>query len=98
MNDTTWAEMPTPRREAPRGVASRAARVIVPFVIGAGLVLLGLTIAGILVFSAACVLLALTFLAPAAALRAGAWLELLPQVSLRFTRGYSRVFPPGRLR
>ena len=73
MNETTWAEMPAPRRETPRGVSGLVARIVVPWVIGAGLVLLGLTIAGILVFLAACVLLALTFLAPAVAAKVERW-------------------------
>jgi len=73
VNDTTWAEMPAPRRETPRGVKGLVARIVVPWAIGAGLVLLGLTIAGVLVFVAASVLLALTFLAPSAAAKIEHW-------------------------
>ena len=73
MNETTWAEMPATRRVPARRAGTRLVRIVVPFAIGAVLLLLGLTVAGILVSVAASVLLALTFLAPAAAARVEHW-------------------------
>lgn len=73
MNDTTWAEMPATRRAPARRAGSKLVRILVPFAIGAVLLLLGLTVAGVLVLVAASVLLALTFLAPAAAARVEHW-------------------------
>ncbi|MFN8027584.1 MAG: hypothetical protein U0W40_14865 [Acidimicrobiia bacterium] len=73
MNDTTWAEMPAPRRQAAPRRGARVVRLLVPFVIGALLLLLGLRVAGLLVLVAACLLGALTFLAPAAAARVEHW-------------------------
>jgi lysophospholipase L1-like esterase len=69
VNDTTWAEMPHAAVGRPRGRGTRIARVVVPFIIGGLLVVLGLPIAGALVVVAACVLVALTVFAPAAARR-----------------------------
>ncbi len=73
MNETTWAEMPATRRAPARRAGARLVRILVPFAIGAVLLLLGLTVAGILVLVAASVLLVLTFLAPAAAARVEHW-------------------------
>jgi lysophospholipase L1-like esterase len=68
LNETTWAEMPAPCGDPPRH-GSRAMRLLVPFVIAAVLFILGLRVAGVIVATAAVILLWLTFRAPAAAAR-----------------------------
>ena len=73
VHETTWAEMPSVDSDPTRRVGSRLARVLIPFVIGAVLLLVRLTVAGILVLIAATVLLALTFFAPDAAARVEHW-------------------------
>lgn len=73
MNESTWAEMPVPRRAAATRPVARVLRLLVPFAIAAVLVLVGTAVAGVLVAVAASVLVVLTFLAPAAAARVEHW-------------------------